>query len=136
MKRLFALSVLLAVLLSSAAYGKVRDFGKFTVNVPKGWTAEHEGSKVTLMKGSMMMEITLDSRGGRSLEAVAKEIAEMYGSSDLEDIEDDYIFTYVEDGIEGFGRVSSPKKGMYLFVLISPHDNEVMFDIDDSIKVK
>ena len=136
MKRLFALSALLAVLLSSAAYGKVRDFGRVTVNLPKGWTAEHEGSRVTLMKGRMIMEIVADSSGGRSLEAIAKDAAERYGSSDLEDIEDDYIFTYVEDGVESFGRVSSPKKGMYLLVLMTPHDNEVMFDIDDSIKVK
>ncbi|MBQ2615997.1 MAG: hypothetical protein IJF90_03975 [Synergistaceae bacterium] len=88
MKRLFALSALLAVLLSSAAYGKVRDFGRFTVNIPKGWTAEHEGSRVTLMKGRMIMEIVADSRGGRSLEAIAKEVAEQYGSSDLEDNEE------------------------------------------------
>lgn len=136
MKRLFALSALLAVLLSSAAYGKVQDFGRFTVNVPKGWTVEQEGSRVTLMKGRMIMEIVADSIDGRSLEAIAKDAAEQYGSSDLEDIEDDYIFTYVEDGVESFGRVSSPKKGMYLLVLMTPHDNEVMFDIDDSIRVK
>ena len=88
------------------------------------------------MKGRMIIEIVADSRGGRSLEAIAKEVAEQYGSSDLEDIEDDYIFTYVEDGIESFGRVSSPKKGMYLLVLMTPHDNDAMFDIEESIRVK
>ena len=35
LKHLLALSALLAVSLSSAAYGKIQDFGKFTVNAPK-----------------------------------------------------------------------------------------------------
>ena len=124
------------MLLSSAAYGKVQDFGKFTVNVPNGWRAEHEGSRVTLMKGRMIMEIELASRGKKSLDTIAKEIARQYGSRDCEDIEDYYVFTYTEDGVESFGRVSAPKKGMYLLVLMTPHDNDAMFDIEESIRVK
>lgn len=136
MKRLIALSVLLVVLLSSAAFGARQDFGKFSVDVPKGWRAEQDGSRVTLTKGNMIMEIELASMGKQSLDSKAEEIARHYGSSDCEDIEDYYTFTYVEDGIESFGRVSEPKKGMYLLVLITPHDNDVMFDIEDSIRVK
>lgn len=128
----------MAVLLSSAAFGARRDFGKFSVDVPKGWSANNDGSRVTLTRGNMIMEIELASMGKKSLDVKAKEIARQYGSSDCEDIEDYYIFTYVEDGIESFGRVSEPKKGMYLLVLIAPHDhpNDVMFNIEDSIRVK
>jgi hypothetical protein len=134
-----AVLLVLAVLLSAvSAFGAVKDFKDFTVNVPKGWRTEKEGSRVTLTKGSMIMEIVFDSRGGKSLEAIAEEIAEHYGSEDLEDIEDYYTFTYTEDGVESFGRVSSPKKGMYLLVLITPHDHDddVMFEIEETIKVK
>ncbi len=136
MKRIVALSALLVVLVSSAAFGAVKDFGKFTVNVPKGWKVNHDGSRVTLTKGRMIMEIALESLGGKSLDDVAEEIAEQYGSDDMEDIEDYYTFTYTEDGVESFGRVSSPKKGMYLLVLITPHDNNAMWKIEDSIRVK
>ena len=138
MKRLIVLSALLAVLLSSAAVGARRDFGKFSVDVPNGWRAVQDDSRVTLEKGSMIMEIELASMGKKSLDVKAKEIARQYGSSDCEDIEDYYIFTYVEDGIESFGRVSEPKKGMYLLVLITPneHPNGVMFKIEESIRVK
>lgn len=136
MKRLFALSLLLVVLLSSAAFGKVRDFGKFTVDVPKGWSADTYGSRVTLMKGHMIMEIEVASRGKKSLDRIAEEIASQHGSDDCEEIEDYYTFTYVEDGFESFGRVSEAKRGQYLLVLITPHDNDVMFDIEETIRVK
>ena len=136
MKRLLALSLILALLFSSAAFGAVKDFGKFTVNVPKGWSIDHEGSRVTLTKGRMIMEIILESTGGKSLDDIAQEIAKQYGSDDMEGIEDYNVFTYTEDGIECFGRVSIPKKGMYLLVLMCPHDNEAMFDIEESIRVK
>ncbi|MBQ3456352.1 MAG: hypothetical protein IJG36_07940 [Synergistaceae bacterium] len=136
MKRLLALSLILALLFSSSAFGAVKDFGKFTVNVPKGWSIDHEGSRVTLTKGRMIMEIILESTGGKSLDDIAQEIAEQYGSDDMEGIEDYNVFTYTEDGVECFGRVSIPKKGMYLLVLMCPHDNEAMFDIEDTIRVK
>lgn len=138
MKRLFALSALLLLLLSSAAFGARRDFGKFTVDVPNGWRAVQDDSRVTLKKGSMIMEIELASRGKKSLDTIAREIAEQYGSDDCEDVEDYYVFTYEEDDVESFGRVSAPKKGMYLLVLITPneHPNGVMFDIEESIRVK
>lgn len=136
MKRLAVLSVLAVLFSAISAFGAVKDFGKFTVNVPKGWRAEKEGSRVTLMKGRMIMEIVVDSLGGKSLETIAEEIGEQYGSEDLEDMEDDYIFTYTEDGVESFGRVNSPKKGMYLLVLMTPHDNDAMFEIEESIRVK
>lgn len=136
MKRLLALSLLLVVLLSSAAFGRVRDFGKFTVDVPKGWSVDTNDSRVTLMKGRMIMEIEVASRGGKSLEKIALDIASRYGSNDCEDIEDYYVFTYVEDGVESFGRVSEAKRGQYLLVLIAPHDNDVMFNIEETIKVK
>ena len=136
MKRLFVLSALLLLLLSSATFGARRDFGKFSVDVPKGWRAVQDDSRVTLTKGNMIMEIKLASRGKKSLRTIAREIAQQYGSDDCEDIEDYYIFTYVEDGVESFGRVSAPKSGMYLLVLMCPHDNDMMFDIEESIKVK
>ena len=135
MKRLAAAAVLV-ILSAMVAFGAVRDFGIFTVNVPKGWKVDHEGSRVTLMKGRMIMEILCESTGGKSIDDIAQEIAEQYGSNDMEDIEDYYTFTYTEDGVECFGRVSAPKKGIYLLVLMCPHDNEAMFDIEESIRVK
>ena len=135
MKRL-AVAAVLVILSAMAAFGAVRDFGIFTVNVPKGWKVDHEGSRVTLMKDRMIMEILCESTSGKSIDDIAQEIAEQYGSNDMEDIEDYYTFTYTEDGIECFGRVSAPKKGIYLLILMCPHDNEAMFDIEESIKVK
>ena len=135
MKRL-AVAAVLVILSAMVAFGAVRDFGIFTVNVPKGWKVDHEGSRVTLMKGRMIMEILCESTGGKSIDDIAQEIAEQYGSNDMEDIEDYYTFTYTEDGVECFGRVSAPKKGIYLLVLMCPHDNEAMFDIEESIRVK
>ena len=136
MKRLLALPLILALLFSPAAFGAVRDFGKFSVNVPKGWQVDHEGSRVTLTKGRMIMEILCESMGRKSFDDVAQEIARQYGSDDLEGIEDYYTFTYIEDGVESFGRVSEVKGRMYLLVLMTPHDNETMFDIEESIRVK
>ncbi len=137
MKRSAALTVMaiLAVIFSSAcAFGAVKDFGSFKVNVPKGWKAEKDGTTVTLTKKNMMMLIDIDSRDGRSLEEVAREFAKEFNSSDLEDIEDYYIFTFNNDN--GFGRVSSVKGGKYLLVIMTGNRDGEMADIDDSIRVK
>ena len=134
-----AVAVVLVVISAMSAFGAVREFDKIKVNVPKGWEAIDDGSWVTLRKkkGSAEMLIIVESREGKSLDRLAKEIAKQYGSRDMEDIEDYYVFTYKEDGIESFGRLSEAKRGQYLLVLMTPHSKtDEMADIEETIVVK
>ena len=42
MKRSVVLALVLALAFSAVAFAGVQDFGKFTVDVPAGWTAREE----------------------------------------------------------------------------------------------
>ena len=74
MKR-FLLTVLL-VFVAACAFAGVQDFGKFTIDVPAGWTATPDGETVGFVKNdeTASMSITVDTTDGAS----AKEIADAF----------------------------------------------------------
>ncbi len=87
MKRL-ALAAILILAFSFSAFGAVQDFGRFTLNVLDGWTAQHQEPNVVVTKNDNMAQlvITVASTGGASLEDVAKAIAADLSGSGFKDI--------------------------------------------------
>lgn len=76
MKRLLTFAAVLALILSSAAFGsagEVHDFGRFTLEVPKGWTASQTGDTGVVTRDDNMVQVTepeKDSNGSYSFSAV------------------------------------------------------------------
>ena len=59
MKRSLALAAILAVVISSAAFAGVQDFGKFTVDVVQGWTAENQDGTAIITKNDSSAQLTI-----------------------------------------------------------------------------
>lgn len=59
MKRSLALAAILAVVFSSAAFAGVQDFGKFTVDVVQGCTAENQDGTAIITKNDSSAQLTI-----------------------------------------------------------------------------
>ena len=102
MKRLAVFAAIVAVFSAAAAFGAVQDFGKFTVDVPAGWTASQNGPTAIINKddNTAAMSLTVDSAQGNS----AKDLAE----------------AFVENFKGSFAKVSAPEAdedGDYAWVM-------------------
>ena len=63
MKKLLLALTLVAVF-AAASFAGVQDFGKFTIDVPEGWTATQDGETVGIVKNdnSAALSISVDSK--------------------------------------------------------------------------
>ncbi len=83
MKRLLTFAAVLALILSSAAFGsagEVHDFGRFTLEVPKGWTASQTGDTGVVTRDDNMAQVTvmITNAEGNSLKDIAEYEARAY----------------------------------------------------------
>lgn len=93
MKRIIIAAVLTAIF-ASLAFGAVQDFGKFTMDVPAGWTATPDGETIGFVKNdnSASMSITVDSTEGASLKEIADAFVQALNGKDLKKDGDGYSF--------------------------------------------
>ena len=112
--------------LSLPALAEVKDFGKFKVDVPAGWTAKDDDGTVIIAAAdnSAVITITAGDNDGTSIEELAKQVsAELKGSAPkLED--DTYIFTFKnENGVDSHGFVSGDAKQFALVTITGEHSD-------------
>lgn len=83
MRRIFVLAMVLALTVSAVAFGEVKDFGKFTIDVPAGWTATHTGPTASITKNdnTAALSVTVDSAQGNSAGALAAAFVESFKGS-------------------------------------------------------
>ncbi len=74
MKRLLTLAAVLVLALSFSAFGEVHDFGKFTMDVPEGWTASQTGDTGVVTRDDNMAQVTvmITDAEGNSLKDIAE----------------------------------------------------------------
>ena len=139
MKRLFVLSVLAVLFTAACAFGAVQDFGKFTLDIPEGWTANQDGSTVAVTKNdnTAAMSMTLDSAGGASLEELAAAFAKELNASDPKPTGDgDYTFMFKnQNGVDSNCLISGGE-GMYILVVMTGDDVAGMTAIRDTFAFK
>lgn len=146
MKRLLALSLVLAVLLSSAAFGAVQDFGKFTLNIPEGWTAkiaegnDPEYCTVDITGNDSSISFTYAPTNGYSLEDLLEDWTNMEPTSSKPERTNDgyYMYTYKnEEGKKVFCYVRAESDGkMYTSSEMTGNDTQTMTAIRDSFTLK
>lgn len=87
MKRL-ALSVILILALSFAAFGEVHDFGRFTMDVPEGWTTGQKNSTSVVTRNDNMAQIifTMADPEGKSLDEILDMLVKAYHENGFTDI--------------------------------------------------
>ncbi|MBQ9565412.1 MAG: hypothetical protein IJU98_07495 [Synergistaceae bacterium] len=96
MKRVLCAAVLGLLLLGGAAFGKVREFQHFSLDVPKGWKVAQKGASVRVRKEdrSASLIITIDKTNGRSIDEIAEsESKKAKGTRPEKDDDGDYTFT-------------------------------------------
>ncbi len=83
MKRSLALAAVLAVVFSAAAFAGVQDFGKFTINVPDGWTAANQQGTAVITKNDNAAQFTLsiEDAGGMTKAQLAEAFAAEFKKS-------------------------------------------------------
>lgn len=92
MKRVVILVAVMAVIASTSAFGAVQDFGKFTADIPEGWTADQYDETVNINKNdeTASINLMLYARRGKSAKQLAK--------------------FYIEKFDGGFAEISEPKR--------------------------
>lgn len=146
MKRLLALSLVLAVLLSSVAFGAVQDFGKFTLNIPEGWTAkiaegnDPEYCTVDITGKDSSISFTYAPTNGYSLEDLLEDWTNMEPTSSKPERTNDgyYMYTYKnEEGKKVVCYVRAESDGkMYTSSEMTGNDTQTMTAIRDSFTLK
>ena len=135
MKRLAVLAAVLAVFSVAMAFGEVKDFGKFTINVPAGWTATPDGETVGIVKddNSASMSITYDSLDGSTLKEAADAFVEALNGKGLANNDGLYTFTMTNaNGVESKCYLTGDDKNYGLIVVTggenAPDEISAMMD--------
>ena len=121
MKRAVILAAMMAMLTVAAAFGAVQDFGKFTIDVPAGWTAEQDGTTVGIVKGdsTASMSITIEENDGTSLKDLADAfVKELNGKNLKNDDQGNAIFEFTNaNGVTSTAVLNCDAKSFALLVL-------------------
>ena len=127
MKR-FLVALTLVAVFSAAAFGAVKDFGTFTVDVLDGWTASQDGPTAVIIKNdnTASLSITVADTEGASLKDLAAAFVETFKTngvfksvSEAEKDEDgDYTFTMVnQQDVESHALLTGDENQYCLFVM-------------------
>ena len=141
MKRLVVLAAVFAVLSAAMAFGGVQDFGKFTVDVPAGWTAAQDDETVGIVKNdnTAAVSITYDSLDGATLEEAVDAFLESLGGKNPGKAGDKvYTFTFTNDnGVESKCYISGDDKN-YALIVVTGGENaaDEISGILDSVQEK
>ena len=124
MKRL-ALSALVLALTAACAFGGVQDFGRFTIDVPAGWTATQDDSTVGIVKNdnTASLSITIDSTEGTPLKDIAEEFSKAFSGTKPEaDSDGDYSFEFNQNGVNSHCIITS-EEGEYALLVMTGVEN-------------
>ena len=110
MKRL-TLAAILVLALSFSAFGAVQDFGRFTLDVADGWTAQFQAPSAIVTKNdnSAQLVVTISETEGASLGDIAAGVAEAFrqqGFTNLTTPEADSDGDYSFEGVNPQGAKS------------------------------
>lgn len=139
MKRLAVLSVIAVLFTAACAFGAVQDFGRFTLDIPEGWTATQDGSTVAVTKNdnTAAISMTLDSTDGASLEDLAKAFAkELNATAPAATGDGDYTFTFKNQSGVDSNCLLSGGDGMYILIVMTGDDVAGMTAIRDTFSFK
>ena len=140
MKR-FALAALVVALTAVCAFGAVQDFGKFTLDIPTGWTATQDGSTVGIVKddNTASMSITIDSTEGAALKDIAEELSkELSGTKPEADSDGNYSFDFMNQNDVNSHCIITAEEGEYALLVLTGSENapDDMTAILGSFKMK
>ena len=139
MKKLFLALTLVAVF-AAASFAGVQDFGKFTIDVPEGWTATQDGETVGIVKNdnSAALSISVDSTEGASLKEIADEFVKALNGRNLTFTDGTYQFEMTNaNGVDSKAVLSGDDSKYALFVITGAENApDEITKMLDSVKEK
>ena len=139
MKKLFLALTLVAVF-AAASFAGVQDFGKFTIDVPEGWTATQDGETVGIVKNdnSAALSISVDSTEGASLKEIADEFVKALNGRNLTFTDGTYQFEMTNaNGVDSKAVLSGDDSNYALFVITGAENApDEITKMLDSVKEK
>ena len=119
---LLAVSLLFCFCLSAQAATK--EYAKFKLNVPDGWTETAHGdmgAEFVAPDKSAKFGVAIIPLNGKSVEELANEAAKAANATLEKDADGDYMFTYTEDGKEGIAIVSEGDGEIVVMSILGEH---------------
>ena len=127
MKRLLIALTLVAVF-AAVSFAAVKDFGKFTVDVPDNWTASQDGPTAVIVKNdnTASLTITFAPTEGAGLGDIAKAFTDSFKGNGLfksvsepeKDEDGDYTFSMVNNqDVESKALLTGDDSNYCLFVM-------------------
>ena len=145
-KAVILLAVLAAVMTAGISFGAIRDFGAFSLDIPKGWTAVLQDNPndmtVDIVKNDKRssMSVTYAFTEGYAIEDLVADWAHMEEDASEPELMNDgyYMFTFRnDDGKKSTCYVKGLNDGrMYLYVEMTGRDAKEMKAIMDSFQTK
>ena len=139
MKKLLLALTLVAVF-AAASFAGVQDFGKFTIDVPEGWTATQDGETVGIVKNdnSAALSISVDSTEGASLKEIADEFVKALNGRNLTFTDGTYQFEMTNaNGVDSKAVLSGDDSKYALFVITGAENApDEITKMLDSVKEK
>ncbi len=131
MKR-FALAVALVLAFALTASAEIKQFARFSVDVPEGWTTAQEGDTVniTAKDNSASLSVTLSSTRGVSIKDIAAGLSRQHKGSEPEESNGSFTFA-LNDGRSNATVVGDDKDFLSLIIT---GEHAQLGDIIDSIK--
>ena len=137
--RVVFFTCLLSLALCLPALAEMKDFGKFKIEVPAGWTTAVDGDTVgiTAPDKSASISVTVAASDGATPEAIAKELSAAFkGSAPTKD-DDAYVFTFKnENGVDSVGVVGGLGDGKQVAVVTITGEHADVEKILNSLEEK
>ena len=118
--RVVFFTCLLSLALCLPALAEMKEFAKFKIDVPAGWTTEVDGDTVGIIAPdkSAAISVTVAASEGATPEAIAKDLSEAFKGSAPEKSDDVYVFTFKnESGVDSVGVVAGLGDGKQVAVV-------------------
>ena len=143
MKRL-VLAAIVVVFAAAMAFGEVKDFGAYTLDIPEGWTASAEGSMALISKADNTgnFSLTIDRAEGVGIKDLAEAFRQEFTKSfqkvgPLEDAGDGDVEWAMEmNGVESHAMLSVDGSQFMLIVATGDIDPVKIGEIIGTIKMK
>lgn len=124
-KKFHASLLVLALLLSMStlAVAAVKDFPKFSIDVPAGWTSSQDGPTVILIADdkTASISITVGDTEGETIETLAKAFTQELKGSAPTPKDGGYTFTFKSGAVESNAFITGEGKEYALFVVTGTH---------------
>ena len=136
--RRFVCAFALMLLLSSAAFAVTKEFGRFTIDVPDGWSASDEGNGTTSIMAedkSAALTVTINDLKGATLGEVAEQMSNALGGTKPDvDADGDYSFDFSSGGVASRAVMTGDNREYMMLSITGQH--EELAGILNSIEIK